>query len=50
MKKRQNTSTESPSTPMCSDKYQNCLKEEKALSVFFILKLSGLKVFLVVCV
>ena len=40
MEKRRNTSTESPFPPMYSDKYPNCLKEEKAFPVFLILKLS----------
>ena len=50
MEKRRNTTTESPLPPMCNDRYPNCLIEEKALSVFFILKFSVLKVFLVICI
>ena len=47
MEKRQNTSSESPLPPMCSDKYpykfsidKYCLKEQKAISMFLILKIS----------
>ena len=50
MEKRRNTTTESPLPPMCSYRYPNCLKEEKASSVFFILKFSLLKVFLEECI
>ena len=50
MEKRRNTTTESPLPPMCNDRYPNCLIEEKSLSMFFILKFSVLKVFLVVCI
>ena len=42
--------TESTVPPMCNDKYPNCLKEEKAISVLFVLKFSLLKLFFVVCI
>ena len=50
MEKGRNTSTESPLPPMRSDRYPNYLKEEKTFTVFFILKFSLLKIFLVVCI
>ena len=49
MEKRRSTATESSLPLMYSNKYQDCLKEQKAISLFLILKFSLLKVFLVVC-
>ena len=41
---------QSPLPQMSSDKYPNCFKEEQAFLLFFILKISLLRVILVVCI
>ena len=38
MEKRRSTATESSLPLMYSNKYQDCLKEQKAISLFLILK------------
>ena len=41
---------QSPLPQMSSDKYPNCFKEEQAFLLFFILKISLVRVILVVCI
>ena len=47
IEKRRNTLNESRLLPMCSDRYLSCLKEEKAVFSVLHIKVSFLKVFLV---